>query len=67
MKLILQKLERCGYRMVKKIIIYLQPFLTDPLVWRTDRRSRRTDAAIAYMLYAMLCIYAKHMLYAVAS
>jgi len=45
MKLTLQKLEVWGYRMVKFHNPNLQPFLTDPPVWRTPygRTKRRTD------------------------
>jgi len=39
MKLSLQKLEGRGYRMVKNSWSYLQPFLYDPPVWQTDRRT----------------------------
>jgi len=52
MKLMLQKLEGWGYCMVTTARFWLQPFSTDPPVWRTDRRTdgRWHIRAIAHML-----------------
>jgi len=51
-----QKLEGLGYCTVKIAWSWLQPFSTDPPVWRTDGRTdRRTDGfAIAYSALSML-------------
>ena len=55
MKLIAEKLEGWGYCMVKIAWSYLQPFLTDPPVWRTDGRTdrRNCDSICALSIYAV--------------
>jgi len=50
MKLTPEKLEGWGYYMVKIAWSYLQLFLTDPPVWRTDRRTNRRNCHGIYAL-----------------
>ena len=48
----LVKLERLGYRVVKKLWRYVKPFLSDTAMSRTDRR---TETDLLYQYRASVC------------